>query len=242
MKVGVVCEGPTDFPAITNFFANSLQKRGITASFRAIYPEMDRTRPDGGWANVFSWAIRYPAAGRIQRFFSGGFFGGALTTDPLDAIVFQLDSDVLDHEVFKNFVFDRFSIEYLPSDDPSRRGEIIESILSRALQMDVLTDADNRRHVLVAAVESTEAWCVTAFRAQPSDCESLKGQALTNAFMNALELSESRIPQASYENADKSYHRRIAFCKMHASNSERIERDCPQYAAVIAKLESLASS
>lgn len=240
MRVGVVCEGPTDLPAIQEFFKTSLKRRGITAKFEAIFPEMDNTRPSGGWANVFSWAVRYPAASRIQRYFSGGFFGGALTAEPLDAIVFQLDSDVLSHELFQQFVFDRYSIEFTPPDDPAIRANIIRSILSRALQMDVLTDADRKRHVLVAAVESTEAWCVAAFHAVSDDFEKLRGQGLTNAFMTALELSESRTPQPSYENTDKSYHRRLRYCEKHASNSDRIERSCAQYADTIEHLASLA--
>ena len=55
MRVGVVCEGATDFVAIDAFFGQSLADHGIEAEFVPIQPEKDKTSPEGGWGNVLHW-------------------------------------------------------------------------------------------------------------------------------------------------------------------------------------------
>ena len=48
MRVGVVCEGPTDFFAIESFFGHALKNDQIDAEFERIQPTLDNTNPEGG--------------------------------------------------------------------------------------------------------------------------------------------------------------------------------------------------
>jgi hypothetical protein len=107
MEIGVVCEGPTDFPAIVHFFKHALEQKNITAQFRYLHPDMDKTRPDGGWGAVLLWLKNNPPTSRIQKYFGGGLFQGPLNVDPLDAIVIHLDADVLPDKSFINYVKSR---------------------------------------------------------------------------------------------------------------------------------------
>jgi hypothetical protein len=240
MRVGIVCEGPSDYPALEHFVGHALASSGINASFQALFPEMDNTRPEGGWALVLTWLHKYPPATRIQRFFGGGLFGGGLTEDPLDAIIIQLDTDVLGDASFKAYVAKSYGIEVKSPDAANLRAEQIFLVVSSAAALDQLTEADASKHVTFAAVESTEAWCVAAFSGQPVNSESLSESALTNAFMQALEASESKPPQANYSNVDKSMRRRDKFCAKHAVNSKRIMVDCAHFAKGVNGLIAVA--
>ena len=77
MRIGVVCEGPTDAHAIVCFLQASLTHRGITPDFIPIQPDTDNTRPlDGGWGAVFLWLKKNGASQRsdsslsIQKLFA----------------------------------------------------------------------------------------------------------------------------------------------------------------------------
>lgn len=241
MRIGVVCEGPSDFPALSNFFGHALQERGVDTHFLPLFPEMDKTRPEGGWANVLLWFDRYPPDARIQTYFGGGLFDGALSSEPLDAILIQLDSDALDHLPFASFVKDRYGFRVSSSNKPERRATQIEDIISLAARCDAMTEVDVARHVSVAAVEATETWCVAAFHAKHDNYELLRGADLIDAFMKALERSEGRTPQPRYSNIDKSLPRRRRFCEAHASGSGRIVNGCEQFARALRRLAALDS-
>lgn len=241
MRIGVVCEGPSDFPAISHFIGNLLAARGNHPVFVPLFPQMDRTRPEGGWANVLLWLNNNPPETRVQRYFAGGLFGGALSTEPLDAIILQLDADVIEDQGFRKFVSDNY--EYIVDIDqvPAGRANQICNVLLSAAKFDEMANADRDRHVLVPAVESTETWCVAAFHAQPDDFEMLRGAALVNAFMKALEQSEGRMPQDQYANVDKDVVRRDKFCEKHSGGAARIVVACEQFAASFGKLSTVPS-
>jgi hypothetical protein len=239
MKIGVVCEGPTDYPAITHFYSHALQERNITAQFQPLYPELDRTRPQGGWANVLMWLRNNPPATRINRYFGGGLFGGALATEPFDAIIIHLDADILPNDSFKKFVKENYAFEVLDTNDPTVRAKQISDLISISARLVEMSNSDAAKHVAAPAVESTETWCVAAFSMPPQNFEEIRGRNLVNAFMRALEKSEGRTPLIDYENIDKSHHRRIRFCKLHAINSVRVVNGCPSFANSLEKLVSL---
>ena len=52
MRVGVVCEGPTDFFAIESFFGHALENDQIDAEFVRVQTKSDNTNSEGGWGNV----------------------------------------------------------------------------------------------------------------------------------------------------------------------------------------------
>jgi hypothetical protein len=241
MKIGVVCEGPTDYPAIAHFFTHALQDRGIAAEFCSLYPELDQTRPAGGWSNVLLWLQNNPPSSRIQRYFGGGLFAGALAADRLDAIIIHLDVDVLPEMSFINFVKENYDYDALDSQDPADRARQIINIISLSARFEEMTVADRIRHVPAPAVESTETWCVAAFTTPPQNFEILKGADLTNSFMTALERSEGRAPQASYENVDKNPQRRKRFCETHANGSLRIINGCQHFSSALEKILPLCA-
>lgn len=236
MRIGVICEGPSDYPAVVNFVGHALRQHGITPVFQPLYPEMDRTRPDGGWANVLLWLINNPPETRVQRYFKGGLFGGALSKEPLNSIIIQLDSDVLEDESFRNFVKKNYGYEVITAEEPARRGACVASVVALAANYNDLSDSDKKRHVVFPAVEASETWCVAVFHPQRGDYESLRGKDLVNAFMHVLEKSEGRDPNDEYANVDKNLTRRQKFCETHAGGVTRILNSCPHFSSGIEAL------
>jgi len=55
-------------------------------------------------------------------------------------------------------------MEVIDSDDPVERGREIRSIIEMAGRFNELVKVDRERHIVSPAVESTETWCIAAFR------------------------------------------------------------------------------
>lgn len=240
IRVGVVCEGPTDFFAIEAFFQHALESSGLVSEFLPIQPEMDRTSPLGGWGNVLLWLKNNPPAARITKFFGGGLFGGQLGIDPLDCLLVQLDTDVLEDGSFQQFVHEEYGYVVNAPGDPNARALEITNILKLAWLDAELSEVDANRHVPAPAFEATETWCLAAYTAQPQNFEIFSGQALVNGFMSALETTEGRIPTPPYSGVDKNIKRRKRFCSAHRGSSARVADNCEHFAQALAKLQSLA--
>lgn len=240
MRIGVVCEGPTDYLAITHFLGTALSEKHIDPTFIQLFPDLDRTRPEGGWPNVLLWLDRNPPAARIQSLFGGGLFSGALSTEPLNAILIQLDTDILGCDDFSNYVQKLYGYEVTNFEEPSERASEVRQVLMLAAKFEDMSNADQVKHVIGPAVEATEAWCVAAFHPVDQNAELLRGNDLMNAFMNVLERSEGREPQDTYANIDKSVRRRKIFCERHKGGSGRIYRSCTQFATAVDDLCGLA--
>jgi hypothetical protein len=240
MNIGVVCEGPTDYPAIEHYFKHALQERNVATKFRALYPEMDNTKPTGGWANVLLWLNNNPPTSRIPRYFGAGLFGGALATEPLNAIIIHLDTDILPNESFRNYVKNQYDYDVIDAGSPIDKANQITEIISISAQFQKMTNADKAKHVPAPAVESTEAWCVAAFTAQPQNFEILIGTQLINSFMTALEQSEGRVPAGNYNNISKDTGRRQRFCERHANGSSRIIQGCQEFSKTLNRLVALS--
>lgn len=241
MRVGVVCEGPTDFCSIEAFFGRSLNEVGVQAEFHAIQPSTDDTQP-AGWGNALLWLEKNPPDYRIQNYFGGGLFAGALSRQPLDAMIVQLDSDILGHPSFEAFVFDNYNYRVSIPLDPLSRGNEIRNILFLAAKFNEMTNADQHKHVLTPAVESTETWCIAAFNALPAEYEKVAGQQLIDQFMSALERSESRFPSLPYAHISKNIQRREKFCSTHAVGSSRILATCLHFANAHTQLVTLSDA
>lgn len=239
MRIGIICEGPSDYPALACFIGHALREKGIDPQFLQLFPEPDRTRAEGGWPNVLLWLKSHPPEVRIQRYFGGGLFGGALSTEPLDAIILQLDSDVVDDDSFRNFAKKNLEYEVSQSLNPEERGQQIIAVLGLAAAFNQMTDVDKDRHVITPSVEATETWCIAAFHPVLSDYENLRGPDLVNEFMTVLEKSEGREPQNSYANIDKDAKRRKVFCEKHFSGSVRIQNSCSHFAESVSQLLAL---
>lgn len=228
MRIGVICEGKTDIPAIRHFIGTSLAGRGISATFEQIFPDPDQTRADAGWANVITWLERNPPESRIKRYFGQGLFSGGLSEEPFDAILIQIDADVIGHESFRNFISKKYGIKDIPQDSPDCIN-VVRTAIEAASLFSQMCNADQNRHVIAISTQSTETWCAAAFYGQPRQYENLVGNDLVNCFMCALEESEGRESRPPYANVDKNLERRERFCAKHASGYPRIEASCPNY-------------
>ena len=233
MRVGVVCEGPTDWHAIVCFLKASLNGRGITPTFVDIHPERDKTNPtDGGWGAVLNWLMGNPPKSRILRYFNGGLFADDLSAKRCDVMVFQMDADILSDRSFQDWVTRHLGYEVVDSGDPMQRGSEIRSIIEIAGAFVELSIRELQRHIPAPAVESTEAWCVASFRALPGDPELLRGPDLCLEFMNALHRSESR-PVQQFAHIDKQPDRRRRYCGKHSAGFERLEAQCLHYRELV---------
>lgn len=164
MRIGIICEGPTDEPAITNFLKASLTYRDITPEFVLIQPDNDRTKPsDGGWHAVLNWLLNNPPKSRIATYLSGGLFDDGLSAKRCDVLVFQMDSDILSKCDFQNWTRNTLGYGVTDSSDPIQRGKEVRSIIGIAGKFETLSDDESKRHIPAPAVESTEAWCVAVY-------------------------------------------------------------------------------
>lgn len=217
IRVGVVCEGPTDFVAIKEFLHHGLRRRGVETQFIALQPAPDRT-DHGGWTQVFYWLEQNPPLARIKRFFEGGLLDADLNARSCDIILVHFDTDLLNDEAFRVHMT-RMGIDVKEFLDPEHRAREIKRILWLLARLDELTQVDTLRHVLAPAVEASEAWCVAAFARWQFDPEGLQGQALWDKFAEVLCRSEGRPPPASPAGEpDKDVIRRRRYCERHSAN------------------------
>lgn len=229
MRIGVVCEGPTDFYAITHFIGGWLDVQGVNSTMVAIQPDMDNSRPEGGWANVFTWLNKNNAQSRVIRFFGAGLFRGALGSEPLDAIIIQVDTDILDDKGFSNYINETYGYTVNRPVDPVGRRVEMQRVIELACDFASITEVDVNRHIIAPAVENTETWCIASFYPAENQCESISPIGVITPFMVALERSEGRQPKAGYINVDKDCDRREAFCRAFRSQAGRVYEKCAAF-------------
>ena len=239
MRVGVVCEGPTDFLAIKSFFGHALENDEIYAQFVPIQPEADNMNSEGGWTNVLLWLDHNNPEYRIKNYFGGGLFEKPNDKPTLDAILIHLDSDILGKPSFTNHMSNKYELDVGNPDDAQERADEIRRVIRSAAKYDDMTEHDVELHILAPAVESTEAWCVAAFTTPTPNCEQLNGQDLRDAFMTALERSEGRVPSPPYAKMDKDQNRRQRFLATHAQGSARVKLGCQQFDQAYQQLREL---
>lgn len=93
MKVGIVCEGIHDFPALSVLLTELAQAKGIAEiSCVALQPQADASSRsgDGGWTKVAGWCLEKSGSG-LDTYLNAPLFEGE---DKFDAIVIHLDGDI----------------------------------------------------------------------------------------------------------------------------------------------------
>ncbi|MBD8650623.1 hypothetical protein IFT66_05980 [Rhizobium sp. CFBP 13726] len=215
MRIGIVCEGPTDFYAIKYFAKTALSRRGVEADFFDLQPQMDATQAPAGWTYIENWLRRMDPVARSKRYFGGGLFEDDLDKSRCDLIIVQMDCDHLTADSFVNFVSHTYS---LAQSSAMSNYNFSELVLGSWCGLSQLTSADSQKYVLCPAEQSTESWCVAAFKREDIDPDTLSGSALVNKFMSTLHRSEGRAPTVVYAEIDKSIRRREKFCKRHAES------------------------
>lgn len=240
MKIGVICEGPTDFIAFEAFIGNALAKQGIHSKFVSISPDMDNTSPRGGWERVLRWLKKNPPQKRNIKFFGRGPFGPNLPSNLMDCLLIQMDADILDDSAFRNYVGQRYAqialTDPAPSEPDARAREIEMVFVAAGWRDPCMEEKYMIRHVSLPAVETSEAWCLAACSENMEDFEHVSGQNLIDRFMSALDRSEGLMPRGSYGDIDKNLARRERFCKMHAHASQKVIDGCLQFKNAMGKL------
>lgn len=242
MKIGVICEGRTDFVAIEAFFGHALNEIGIKPVFDPIQPKMDNTTPRGGWARVLRWLERNDLQKRRVNYFDGGPFDQEPALGVLDCLLVQMDADVLDDIAFQKYVHDRYAGIKLDSPvpfEPKARAKEIEKVfLAAGWHLPNMKAIELMRHISSPAVESTEAWCLAAHSEEGEDFELISGQNLKDRFMSALALCEGKSPQVPYEEIDKNVDRRKSFCEEYAHCSRKVILGCVQFELALEKIKN----
>ena len=234
MRIGIVCEGPTDVHALVCFLHASLTSRGITPNFVRLQPIMDRTNPtEGGWNMVMKWLQHNPPSSRTKTYFDDGLFGGGLSAKTCDVMVFQMDADILPDSHFQDWIRRNLTRDVVNSDDPIERGKEIRTIIEIVGEFGDLSPRHLDGHMVAPAVESTETWCIAAFRRTSSNPELLRGQELCHRFMTVLHQSENR-PAQDFVHINKDPHRRRRFCRSHSSSGfGPLEAQCHHYGELV---------
>ena len=80
-----------------------------------------------------------------------------------DALLIQLDSDILGNRSFTIRVKNKYDLDVGTPNDAQERADEIRKVIESAARFDAMTEHDIKLHVIAPAVESTEAWCVAAF-------------------------------------------------------------------------------
>ena len=239
MRIGVVCEGPTDAHAIVCFLHASLTHRGVTPDFISIQPDADKTRlPDGGWGAVLRWLEKNPPRSRTKTYFHGGLFDDGLSAKQCDVMVFQLDTDILPDQAFQKWMRRHYDYSVRNLSDPVERGAEITSMIEIVGEFSKLSLADLRRHIPAPSVESTETWCIAAFRQLSLDPELLSGSELCQEFMTTLHRSENR-PIQNFVRINKDPNRRHRYCEKNSGGFARLERQCYHYLNLVDALVSI---
>lgn len=209
MKIGVVCEGETDFVVIKHYVGEELDKRGIQSEFVLIQPAADRSTR-GGWGNVIAWLDKNPPQAR-EVFFGGGLFAGMGAKANLDVLLMQLDTDVLPEASFTNFVKGR-GLTVSKAATVAEKSAEISRLLNIFARMPDVKDHLTARHIPVPIAEASEAWCVAAEGVYQGDSEYLFGQDLRDAFGSALARALKHEAKTSYSGINKIVKTRERYC------------------------------
>lgn len=231
-RVGVVCEGPTDFLAISHFAKASLAKRGVEAEFVDIQPEIDVTskKSGGGWAIAVSWLIDNPPAVRRGAYLERGLFGGSLSAKKCDLLLIQIDSDVLEEESFVNFVRKVMGAAPAASASAESAFDEVTRVLLHFSGYDSSDIAAADRNIIAPAVQNTETWCVAVRAPDEANLELLRKDVVATKYKQRLEDFEGKAP---LRRQLKNRNRRDAYCRGHIESVDRLESSCGQYVRLI---------
>lgn len=237
ITIGVVCEGPSDIHPIAAYFAARLASAGITAHFKQLQPEPDATNPEAGWGNIEYWLESNPPENRVQQYLVG-LFDSNLDAKKCDAFLIQMDVDHVSHPSFKTRMEQKYGL-VSSTNTKAARIKFAKDSLTEWAQLAACTTAIGDKHVLVAAADSSESWCIAAFSNVQGDVEAIGGQQKTTLFMDALHKSESR-PCAPCTAIDKSPARRARYCEKYKPFHQRVYDQCEQFRLAADALVALA--
>ena len=233
-RIGLVCEGATDRAAIEFYVRQSLVSRGYSdVTFLEIPAHRDKTTtPIHGFAMVLAWLDQ--PSGERDRYLMDVFAGDSV--QKCDAILIHLDADNLSQPQFKEHVYKWYDTSVKSPQQAQDRGHEIIRLISHVGKLASSRGSASERYVVAAAVESTETWCLSAFRVVPVNPEILSGGSLCQEFMEALLTYEGRPTDGVFRKISKDVRRRTRFCRDTAQNANRIESQCYHYSQLVTDL------
>jgi hypothetical protein len=211
IRIGIVCEGPTDAIVIKVACERYLSEHGWQADVFPIQPLRDRTLGEqGGWTMVRSWLLSNDHESRCKRHFGLGLFANGLDALRCDIIFVHLDSDIV-----SDVAFNEGAPPAVRSATTDR--EYVVNKLADWIGREHFTAADQYRYISGVAVQSIETWCLALFDAAAENIEELTGDELGRAFNTALLASESvqNVDVTGIPNKDR--RRRARFVEKHST-------------------------
>lgn len=236
MKIGVVCEGLTDFHAINYYVGAALLKRGVSSEFVALQPLPDNTS-GGGWSYVFTWLDQNPPKAR-EQLFGRGLFANSKKFSGLDSIVIHLDTDILPEKSFLNFLKAR-DIKMGATNTLAQKGAELSGLISIFAHLDDCQEEYAKKHVPAPIAESSEAWCVAVDSEFGGSAESLSGQNLIDAFGVAFARFNKNEPKKNYRSINKRTKSRENYCKTTAEEVDRLNT-CTLFVSLVENLALIA--
>lgn len=227
MRIGVVCEGQTDFIALESFLIPALANEGVAAQLVDLQPRMDLTRQGAGWSNALTWLITNNLASRQLNYLGTGLFSGIASPKNCDVILTIIDADVLDFPDFSGFLKNKGYAPVNSPQDSEARYTLIQSTLATVCGFATVAEAALGKHVVAAAVENSEAWCTASYVEDGivADPEKLPKAAIAAAFANKLVHFDGQGADESI----KDVTRRRDFCRSPQASWERVCRSCPMF-------------
>lgn len=232
MKIGVVCEGATDFFAIKHYVGAALSKSNVSSEFVALQPNPDNTS-GGGWPQVLTWLERNPPKQRLPLF-SKGLFENSSRLSGLDILLIQLDTDILPEDGFHSFVRDR-GLTVGPAISIMDKAAEISKVLLHFAKISELDHTMQAKHIAAPIAEASEAWCVAADSEFMGDPETLSGQSLTDQFGATLARFSKNPVKPSYARVNKTIKTRDQYCEKTAENVHLVGR-CSLFKSLLAQL------
>lgn len=236
LRIGVICEGQTDFVAIKIFLEDEFTRRKRSVIFDMIQPAFDNSLPSG-WSQVLLWLENNELPFRSALYMKGdSLFAVEDEESKYDALLFQMDTDIIGEAGFEAFISKR-NLSYTPPGNNVDRGNVIRHILLSigGHASDAVSLSHNE--VMAPIVESSEAWILAAENVT-NHPESLIGQPLIDAFGALVARSSGQIPKASYTSINKTTKTRKRICNLIVKSSSPTGRS-HHYDEVVHKIANL---
>jgi hypothetical protein len=210
MKIGLVCEGQTDYITMVSFLSAELSRLGHSAEFDLIQPALDNSLPSG-WTQVFYWLEQNPLKNRNALYRRGNsLFSIDDEDDKFDILAFQIDTDIIGEDSFERFIEKRGITPIRPS-SAICRGKFIRNLICQFSGHSSVGSALESKDIPIALVESCETWVVAA-AADCDDAESLSPEELCNRFGEVVAAQSNQPPQSSYASINKTMKTRRRVC------------------------------
>jgi hypothetical protein len=239
MRVGIVCEGATDFITTSSFLTHSMLRRGLHIDFIDLQPGLDKTSEmNSGWSNALLWLERNPLKSRKNNILGSGLFSGSLSWKKCDVILIQLDCDCREDEGFHIFLKKRsVNLKNLQQHD-----KICEDLTEALLRLSELNQEQcaDERHIICCVTHNSESWCIAALSdTADRPVEQIDLSETSEIYLNSV--SNYPISEAiPVSRRVKDRNLRTQFCNDNKSLSERVEARSETYRTLVDQACALA--